>query len=168
MRILIGGFVAFAVWTVFSAWMYKDNLYPVFNPPEPAAVAPGTPPPVEAAPAPEPAPEKLSIYFGFDDAAFKNDPQTDNRIADFKRWLEKNPSAKLGITGHTDARGSEQYNDGLGMKRASVVEKFITSVGVPADRLVVASRGESEPAADNASEEGRSKNRRTEITIKTE
>jgi outer membrane protein OmpA-like peptidoglycan-associated protein len=166
MRILIGGFAALAVWITFSAWMYKDNLYPVFNPPEPVvtAVPETTPPP----PAPAPAPEKLSVLFNFNDAGFRADPQTESRIAEFTSWLGKNPSAKLSITGHTDQVGEESFNNELGMRRAAALQKHILSLGIAADRLIVTSKGETEPAADNSTEEGRAKNRRTEITIKTE
>jgi OmpA-OmpF porin, OOP family len=165
MRILIGGFAALAVWITFSAWIYKDNLYPVFNPPEPVvtAVPEPTPPP-----APAPAPEKLSVQFSFNDAGFKADQQTDSRIAEFTSWLAKNPTAKLSITGHTDPVGEETFNNELGMKRAEALQRYILSLGIAADRLIVTSKGETEPAADNSTEEGRAKNRRTEITIKTE
>jgi OmpA-OmpF porin, OOP family len=167
MRILIGGFAALAVWIIFSAWIYKDNLYPVFNPPEPVVtVVPEAPPPPP--PAPAPAPENLSVLFKFNDAGFKTDTRTDNRIAEFKSWLEKNPAAKLSITGHTDPVGDEAFNQELGMRRASALQKHIISLGIPAERMLVASKGETEPAADNSTVQGRAKNRRTEITIKTE
>jgi OmpA-OmpF porin, OOP family len=167
MRILIGGFAALAVWIIFSAWIYKDNIYPVFNPPEPVVtVVPETPPPLT--PAPAPAPEKLSVLFSFNDAGFKADPQTDSRISEFKSWLEKNPAARLSITGHTDPVGDEAFNQELGMRRAAALQRHILSLGIPAERLLVTSKGESEPAAENSTPAGRAKNRRTEITIKTE
>jgi len=111
-------------------------------------------------------PEKLSIYFEFNDTEFKNDQQTDSRIAEFKQWLEKYPRSKLSVTGHTDLIGTELYNQDLALKRAEVIGKYIDTQGISADRMLVESKGESEPAADNLTSEGRAKNRRTEITIK--
>src|SRR5512133_1263118 len=149
MRILIMGFVAFAVWCVFSAWMYNDKLLPVINAPEPAPAIPEQTTTADSlAKIYAAMPEKLSIYFEFNNAEFKNDQQTDSRIAEFKQWLEKYPGSKLSVTGHTDLIGTEAFNEDLAMKRAEVVGKYLESSGVSADRMLVESKGETEPAAD--------------------
>lgn len=167
MRILITGFVAFAIWCVFSAWMYNDKLLPVINAPDPVTEVPEQTSAADSlAKIYAAMPEKLSIYFEFNDSKFKNDQQTDSRIAEFRQWLDKYPGSKLYVTGHTDIVGDDAYNQDLGMKRAEVVGKYITSQGINADRMPVESKGESEPAADNLTSEGRAKNRRTEIIIK--
>ncbi len=69
-------------------------------------------------------PKDLLIYFEFNDAKFKPDPQTDNSIAPFKAWLDKYPASMLSVTGHTDLVGTPDYNRELGMKRARVVTEL--------------------------------------------
>lgn len=167
MRILITGFVAFVIWCVFSAWMYNDRLLPVINAPEPLPAVPEKTSAADSlAKIYAAMPEKLSIYFEFNDAGFKSDQQTDSRIAEFRQWLEKYPGSKLSVTGHTDLIGAEPFNHDLALKRAEVVGKYIEAAGVSPGRMLIESKGESEPAADYLTSEGRAKNRRTEITIK--
>ena len=67
------------------------------------------------------------------------------------------------ITGHTDSVGSAQYNERLGMRRAQFVADRLNKAGVAAERMKLASRGESEPIASNDSTVGRAKNRRVDI-----
>jgi OOP family OmpA-OmpF porin len=111
-------------------------------------------------------PGNLVIYFEFNEAKFKPDQQTDNRIIPFKVWIDKYPGSMLTVTGHTDLVGTTNYNFELGLKRAQIVEKYLENQGINANRMVTESKGKTEPAADNLTEEGRAKNRRTEITIK--
>lgn len=167
MRILIAGFLAFTAWGVFSAWIYNDKLLPVLNAPDETVTVP------EQAPAAgslgttdADTPEKLSIYFEFNEWKFENDQETDSRIAELKQWLEKHSEAVLSVSGHTDAVGEEDYNRDLGMKRAAAVGSYIESLGIPAEKMIIESKGESEPAADYLTDEGRAKNRRTEVIIK--
>jgi OOP family OmpA-OmpF porin len=116
----------------------------------------------------ESAPQKFSIYFDFNKTEFTNDPQIKNSFSGFREWLEKHPGSMLKITGHTDIVGTEEYNNELGMRRANSVSKYLESKGISADRMFVESKGESEPASDYLKSEGRAKDRRTEISIKTE
>ena len=111
-------------------------------------------------------PENLLIYFDFDKSNFKSDLQTDNSIVPFKEWLEKYSGAMLSVTGHTDSVGTIEYNYNLGLKRAEVVEKYFENKGINASRMIIESKGKTEPAADNITDAGRAKNRRTEISIK--
>lgn len=68
------------------------------------------------------------------------------------------------ITGHTDNRGSEEYNQDLSMRRAQAVHSYLSARGVtPVDRLVIRYYGETRPLASNDSGEGRAKNRRVEL-----
>jgi outer membrane protein OmpA-like peptidoglycan-associated protein len=106
------------------------------------------------------------IYFGFNDTKFKADPQTDNSIAEFKAWLDKYTASMLSVTGNTDLVGTDQYNNALGMKRALVVEKYLEEKGINRGRIITQSQGKSKPIGDYLTEEGRAKNRRTEISIK--
>lgn len=67
------------------------------------------------------------------------------------------------IAGHTDASGGDEYNKELSQRRAESAVQYLEKQGVPADRLVAVGCGKREPLADNATEEGRQKNRRVQI-----
>lgn len=69
------------------------------------------------------------------------------------------------VVGHTDSRGSEDYNQRLSERRAASVAAYLESQKVLPQRLVVIGRGESEPIASNDTPEGRALNRRVEITL---
>jgi OOP family OmpA-OmpF porin len=62
--------------------------------------------------------------------------------------------------------GTADYNYNLGLKRAQIVSKYIENQGINASKMIVSSKGKTEPAADYLTTEGRAKNRRTEISIK--
>jgi outer membrane protein OmpA-like peptidoglycan-associated protein len=111
-------------------------------------------------------PENLLIFFEFNESKFKPDPQNDSRIPEFKTWLEKYPQSMLSVTGHTDLVGTAEYNSRLALKRAQVVGTYLENQGVSTSRMVLDSKGSTEPAADYITAEGRAKNRRTEISIK--
>lgn len=169
MRILITGFIAFVIWGVFSAWIYNDKLLPVLRPPEPVPATEEKSNLADSiAAAPVSIPQKYSIYFEFNKSDFTNDQQTDSSISIFREYLEKHPESMLNVSGHTDIVGTEDYNHELGMKRAEAVGRYIESKGITANRMVVVSYGESEPASDYLTSEGRAKDRRTEISIKSE
>jgi outer membrane protein OmpA-like peptidoglycan-associated protein len=70
------------------------------------------------------------------------------------------------IVGHTDSTGSDAINDPLSLERARTVSNYLQDRGVPASRLEIAGRGSREPVADNATPEGRARNRRVEIFLR--
>ena len=82
-----------------------------------------------------------------------------------KNKLLANPKVIIEIGGHTDATGSVEYNDILSKKRADAVGAFLISEGVSESRIRSKGFGKSRPVSDNNTEEGRRKNRRTEILI---
>ena len=110
-------------------------------------------------------PEDLVIHFAFDRSDFKPDSQTENYIQDSKAYLDQNLQAGLSMTGHTDAIGTDAYNQALGTRRAQSVQQYFESKGMPADNIIIESRGEQEPVDDNNTSAGRANNRRTEVTI---
>jgi OOP family OmpA-OmpF porin len=168
MRILITGGVLLVIWAIFSSWLYNDILLPVLRKPDVVQTIPEPPDQVADSLAKILAsmPKPLMIYFDFDKAKFKSDPQTDSRIAEFKSWLEKYPASILNVTGHTDLVGTPEYNEKLALNRASILAKYLESQGINAGRIQTMSKGESQPAADYLTTEGRAMNRRTEISIK--
>ncbi len=75
------------------------------------------------------------------------------------------PDIKVEIDGHTDSKGSDAYNLKLSDARAASVVAYLVSRGVAADRMTSKGFGESQPVADNATDDGRELNRRVELKI---
>jgi outer membrane protein OmpA-like peptidoglycan-associated protein len=73
------------------------------------------------------------------------------------------PDVKVEIAGHTDWTGSDAYNLKLSNARADAVMQYLISKGVKADNLTARGYGETQPIADNNTDEGRAKNRRVEL-----
>lgn len=168
MRILITGFVIFVIWCFISAWLYNDKILPAMKKPVKILTIPDSQTRASDSIMKIIAsmPGNLMIYFGFNDAKFKTDPQTEKSVAEFKAWLDKYNGSMLSVTGNTDLVGTAEYNQALGLKRALVVSKYLEATGINSGRIITESLGESNPAADYLTEEGRAKNRRTEISIK--
>eukprot|EP00388_Colpodella_angusta_P009102 GDKJ01024418.1.p1 GENE.GDKJ01024418.1~~GDKJ01024418.1.p1 ORF type:complete len:230 (-),score=36.02 GDKJ01024418.1:430-1119(-) len=103
------------------------------------------------------------ILFDFDKFALKDAAKTN--IQTLAASLNKYPGTDIQVIGHTDSRGTEEYNMGLSQKRAAAVKAYAVSQGVPSSRLITIGKGFAEPIADNATEEGRAANRRVEIVI---
>lgn len=117
--------------------------------------------------APPPPAERIVLasdtLFDFDQS--KLVPQGQATLAKLVRNIDKND--RLIITGHTDDVGTEAYNLELSDRRANAVRDFLIAKGIAPDQIETLAKGESEPIADNATEEGRTANRRVEIDIIT-
>lgn len=85
--------------------------------------------------------------------------------ADILPVLRANPDMRVRIDGHTDARGSDAYNQDLSERRARSVKDYLVQAGIPADRLESQGFGESRPVAPNDTPENLQRNRRTELTV---
>jgi outer membrane protein OmpA-like peptidoglycan-associated protein len=79
--------------------------------------------------------------------------------------LQDNPTLKVEISGHTDNLGNAAENIKLSTNRAKAVVEYLVGKGISSTRLTYKGLGSSKPIADNATEKGRSQNRRTEFTI---
>lgn len=79
--------------------------------------------------------------------------------------MTKNPTLKVELAGHTDNVGRPADNQKLSEERAKVVYNYLVAHGIDAHRLAYKGYGETQPVADNSTEEGRAKNRRTTFTI---
>jgi OOP family OmpA-OmpF porin len=77
--------------------------------------------------------------------------------------LKRCPNIPMEIDGHTDSIGPEDYNMGLGQRRAEAVKSYLVSKGLRSSRLKARSFGESRPVATNDTDEGRQTNRRVEL-----
>jgi outer membrane protein OmpA-like peptidoglycan-associated protein len=80
-------------------------------------------------------------------------------------YLTNNPQTKIIIEGHTDSRGSDQYNEALSERRARAVATELESRGISADQIQTLGRGKAYPVASNDTAEGRQQNRRVEIVF---
>ena len=85
-----------------------------------------------------------------------------NTIADV---LNSCPTKQIGVEGHTDSDGSDEYNQKLSEARAKAVRTYLAGKGVSQDRVTATGYGETRPIADNATKVGKTKNRRIEIKI---
>ncbi len=103
------------------------------------------------------------IYFDYDKATIRPDSEeTLNRVL---KAIEARPNVKLVIEGHTDAQGSDAYNQMLSDKRARSVMNWLVSHGIASEQLSAKGFGESRPVADNSKPDGRALNRRVEIAL---
>ncbi len=75
-------------------------------------------------------------------------------------WLNDNSSVRVAIEGHCDARGTSEYNLGLGKRRAEAVKAYLVSKGISADRIDTVSYGKERPAVVGSDESAYMKNRR--------
>ena len=134
--------------------------------------APPTPERVAAAPAPPPTPEPVpppsakrivlrGITFDFDKSDIR--PESRPVLDAAVQSLRDNPNIRVSIEGHTDAIGSEKYNQALSVRRAQAVFRYLVNHGITPDRMEVVGYGESRPVADNDTDSGRAQNRRVEL-----
>jgi len=79
--------------------------------------------------------------------------------------LKEYDKTVIEVAGHTDSSGSDQYNQALSERRAQAVAGYLGSHGVKTQRLITIGAGEAHPVASNDTEQGRSQNRRVELTI---
>jgi OmpA-OmpF porin, OOP family len=104
-----------------------------------------------------------NIYFDFDKTNLKNESFTElDKVVEF---LKQNPSVEIEISGHTDNKGSDDYNATLSQGRSESVVNYIISQGIDSYRLSAHGYGESKPIDTNDSEDGRANNRRVEFTV---
>ena len=168
MRIIVIGVIVFIVWSLFSTWLFVSKLRPAMQGPVTVQTIPEPKAEIAEPPAPpvEVMPGELMVSFDFDQSVFTSDQQTDSRIVEYKAWTDKHSGSVIIITGHTDYIGTQEYNQQLGLRRARAVQQYFASKGIPAGRITIVSEGESRPVADNATSEGRARNRRAEISLK--
>lgn len=101
------------------------------------------------------------IHFDFDSATIR--PESEEHLDALYNGLKSSTATAVTVVGHTSSEGSESYNDKLSQRRAEAVAAALVSRGIEAGRLSAQGRGEEHPIADNATEAGRSLNRRVEI-----
>src|SRR5574340_72593 len=164
---------------------YFDKPYvaPPAPAPAPAPLVKKEEPKAEpkVAPAPAPAPKEAWKVImeekpvriegaSFDTASAKLKPTADEKLQQVVDFASKYPEANLEVTGHTDDRGKDAYNQKLSERRAAAVKAHLVKKGVAAERITAKGYGKTMPMADNKTKEGRAANRRVEVryTIREE
>jgi len=108
--------------------------------------------------------DKLNIiHFDFD--SYSIDPSEQEVLKSHAEWLKKHPTVKIRIEGHTDERGTEEYNMALGENRAKAAKDYLVLLGISADRMEVVSFGEENPINPGHGEDAWAENRRDEFVI---
>jgi len=103
-----------------------------------------------------------SIYFSFNSDVIREESQP--TLKDIAEVLRRHPDWKLGVNGHTDGIGNNQFNIDLSKRRAAAVkDALVKQYGVEPARLATAGFGKSQPKDTNESLEGRARNRRVEL-----
>jgi peptidoglycan-associated lipoprotein len=135
------------------------------------------PEPVKEEPKPEPAPieeekeraaaaeaEGLQpVYFDFDRSFVRDDARAVMKTN--AEWLKANPTAKVRIEGNCDERGTIEYNQALGQRRAASAKKYLTDLGISAGRISLISYGKEKPVCTEGNEECWQKNRRGDLVV---
>ncbi len=129
---------------------------------------PPPPPPPEPEPLAILTPEKIEIskriHFEFEKAVIR--PVSYPILEAVAKIMKENPQVKkIQVEGHTDSKGSDQYNLRLSQKRAAAVRNYLLEQGVEPGRLTAKGFGETQPRDTNETDLGRARNRRVEFTI---
>jgi peptidoglycan-associated lipoprotein len=101
-----------------------------------------------------------TVYFDFDKSDIRSDAVDGLRVG---AEALKASGAKVVIAGHTDNRGSEEYNLALGERRAASVRRYLTNLGVDMNQMTIVSYGEVRPAVQGNNETAWARNRRAEF-----
>ncbi|AGX87012.1 outer membrane protein OmpA [Candidatus Symbiobacter mobilis] len=134
--------------------------------PAPELVAPIVTPP-SPPPAPVVMPEKVTYsadaFFDFDKAVLKAEGKS--KLDDLAAKVKGVSVDVILAVGHTDAIGTDAYNQGLSERRAAAVRNYLVSKGIDAARVKAEGMGETKPVADNKTRDGRAQNRRVEVEV---
>lgn len=109
--------------------------------------------------------EGMTIAFDFASSEPKMSTEDDLALRAICTAMREDPSVKVLLTGHTDDIGSAESNLQLGQERAEAVRRRMVELGAPATSIATSSRGEEQPVATNATDEGRARNRRVEMLV---
>ncbi len=107
---------------------------------------------------------RLVVYFSFDQSDI--DPEFNGLLAAHGEYLAGNAGAQVRLEGHTDERGSREYNIGLGERRAQAVRRVLLLQGAATEQLSTVSYGEERSAVVGGDEEAYSLNRRVELVYR--
>ncbi len=107
----------------------------------------------------------LVLYFNTNQSEVNLTAEERQKVADITKYLDHVSGAKVNAVGHTDNVGDRNKNIQLGQNRADFAKSYLVKNGLDAAKIISSSKGPDEPIADNATADGRTKNRRTVVTI---
>ena len=107
----------------------------------------------------------LILYFDTAQATINLSDDQKQKVSDMVRYTDKVDGALINVTGFTDNTGSRSTNIKLGQGRADFTKQYLVQNGIDSSKIQSFSKGPDLPIADNATEDGRAKNRRVEVTI---
>ena len=176
---------AFALTGVIATSCARKNVIPAAPAPPPPPVAEAAPPPPPPPPPPAPvAPAPLTddelfarkslsdlnreaplahVFFDVDSADLRGGDR--DLLQRNSGWLQRWPTTRVVIEGHGDSRGTPEYNLALGERRAHVVREYLVTLGVPADRVTIVSKGKEQPFCADEIESCWQQNRRGHFVI---
>ena len=102
------------------------------------------------------------VFFEYDHADIS--PEGQEILRRQAAWLKRYPNVSVTIEGHTDERGTREYNLALGERRAQAVKNVLTALGIPASRMQTISYGKERPAVPHSDESSYAQNRRA-VTV---
>jgi peptidoglycan-associated lipoprotein len=105
------------------------------------------------------------IYFDFDRSFVRDDAKAVMQAN--AEWLKSNPTMKVRIEGNCDERGTKEYNQALGQRRAQSAKKYLTDLGISAKRILLISYGKEKPVCSESTEGCWQKNRRDDFVSVT-
>lgn len=142
-----------------------EEAPPVMSMEDPVFIAPEAEPVQEARVLPDFKDEQQlqDIHFEYD--RDKLDSSNKSILQANAEWLKKNPNARVEIQGHADERGTNNYNLGLGERRALQTKKYLVTLGVDESRLYTISYGEEKPFCFDSNENCWWENRRAHFTV---
>ena len=101
--------------------------------------------------------------FDFDKSDVRANEET--KIGEIVTYMEQNPSAQIGIDGHTDPRGTDRYNQALSERRVNAIRDALVKAGGPSDRIHTGAYGEQRPKCGEATEACWQRDRRVEVLV---
>lgn len=162
--------LSFALAAGFAAGCAKKAVEaPPTPPPAPRAESVPTPPPAQSEP-PAPPPvqamrvEFESVFFDFDSFALRDDAR--GTLDQNARVLRNNSGTRITIEGHCDERGTVEYNQALGEKRAQGARDYLVAAGIDGSRIQTISYGKERSFADGHDESAWQQNRRAHFVTR--
>jgi peptidoglycan-associated lipoprotein len=103
------------------------------------------------------------VYFDFDKSFIRDDAKS--AMKSNVEWLKSNPTVKIQIEGNCDERGTIEYNQALGQRRAASAKQYLTDMGISARRISLVSYGKEKSVCSDSGEECWQKNRRDDFVV---
>ncbi len=109
------------------------------------------------------SPGLQSVYFDYDKTFIRTDARS--MMASNAAWLKSHPKAKIRIEGDCDERGTSEYNQALGQRRAAAAKKYLVDLGIAGSRIALISYGKEKPVCRESTDACWQKNRRDDFLV---